>query len=265
MRLEHKVVPIVADPEAGVRCHVYLLDLYISKLPSEAVMKDLFYCRPLQLISDTDGTPWYCAVPVGRNMLNQMVSVMCEEAGISGKKTNHNLRVAGASTLFDAGVPERIIQGRTGHKSIEALRVYERVTDDQLCMVSKVLSGSVDKFDKVSNSAVTKANTKAEDKVTIPPSVEVDADIADVKPTLPPTNPAEGTSATNYYNCTVNMFQGQGPQSPPYYWQSRVPYQPSLVPYQPFPIYDQFAGDLPYNTQLYKQSGDLPEGKGEKT
>ena len=59
---------------------MYLLDLYISKLPSEAVMKYLFYCRPLQLISDTDGTPWYCAVPVGQNMFNQMVSVMCEEA-----------------------------------------------------------------------------------------------------------------------------------------------------------------------------------------
>ena len=90
MRLESKIVPIVADPEAGVRCHVYLLDLYISKLPSEAVMNDLFYCHPLQPISDTDGTPWYCAVPVGRIMLNQMVSVMCEEAGISGKKTNQS-------------------------------------------------------------------------------------------------------------------------------------------------------------------------------
>ena len=135
---------------------------------------------------------------------------------------------------------------------------YTRVTDDQLCMVSKVLSGSVDKFDKVSNSTVTKANTKAEDKVTIPPSVEVDTDIADVKPTIPlsPTNLAEGTFASNYYNCTVNMFQGQGPQSPPYYWQSRIPYQPpSLVPYQPFPIYDQFAGDLPYNTIDIRRHG----------
>lgn len=56
--------------------------------------------------------------------------------------------------MFDAGVPEQIIQGRTGHKSIEALQVYERVTDDQLCMVSKVLSGSVDEFDKDSNSTV---------------------------------------------------------------------------------------------------------------
>ena len=58
-----------------------------------------------------------------------MVSSVCEEAGVTGKKNNHSLRVAGTCALFDAGVPERIIQGRTGHRSLEALRMYERVTD----------------------------------------------------------------------------------------------------------------------------------------
>ncbi|XP_011403268.1 PREDICTED: uncharacterized protein KIAA1958-like [Amphimedon queenslandica] len=85
LRLEHKAVPVMADPEAGVRCHVYLLDLYIRKLPSEANMKDLFYCRLLQKTS-SELQPWYSAVPIGRNMLNQMVALMCETAGISGKK-----------------------------------------------------------------------------------------------------------------------------------------------------------------------------------
>ena len=40
----------------------------------------------------------------------KMVKNMCDEAGIVGNKSNHSLRVAGASSLFDAGVPERIIQ-----------------------------------------------------------------------------------------------------------------------------------------------------------
>ena len=54
-----------------------------------------------------------------------------ELAGITGVKTNHSLRVSGASAFFDAGVPERIIQGRTGHRCLESLRVYERVTNQQ--------------------------------------------------------------------------------------------------------------------------------------
>lgn len=146
MRLEHKSVTIVADPNAGTRCHVYLLNEYISKLPSEAVAKDLFYCRPLQSVVSDSSKQWYSAVPMGRNTLDKIVSVMCKEAGIKGTKSNHSLRVTGTSALFDAGVPEKIIQSRTGHKSLDALRVYERVTSDQEVQVSKISSGSVDKF-----------------------------------------------------------------------------------------------------------------------
>ena len=49
MRVEHKTVASFADPDAGSRCHVYQLDLHISKLPKEAIEKDIFYCRGLQL------------------------------------------------------------------------------------------------------------------------------------------------------------------------------------------------------------------------
>ena len=52
-----------------------------------------------------------------------MVQDMCSDAGIEGKKTNHSLRVNGASTLFEAGVPERVIQQRTGHRSLLSVNV----------------------------------------------------------------------------------------------------------------------------------------------
>jgi integrase len=41
---------------------------------------------------------------------------------ISGKSlTNHSLRATGATRLFEANVPEKLIQERTGHRSIDAL------------------------------------------------------------------------------------------------------------------------------------------------
>ena len=86
MRLEHKSVSTYANPEIGIRCHVYLLDLYISKLPPQAFEKDIFYCRPLPCAPVDGQMPWYSSVPIGRNQLSQMVSGMCEEAGIVGKK-----------------------------------------------------------------------------------------------------------------------------------------------------------------------------------
>ena len=52
---------------------------------------------------------------------------MCRQAGICGNKTNHSLRATGATQMYNSGVLEKIIQERTGHWSLEALRMYECV------------------------------------------------------------------------------------------------------------------------------------------
>ena len=72
-------------------------------------------------------------------MLSGMVKSMFAAAGISGQQTNHSLRATGASKMFAKGVPEMLVQGRTGHRSLEALRVHERPTTSQLKAVSSVL------------------------------------------------------------------------------------------------------------------------------
>ena len=57
---------------------------------------------------------------------------------IAEKKTNHSLRATGASALFTAGVPEKLIRDVTGHRS-SALQLYERPTAEQRQAVSRVL------------------------------------------------------------------------------------------------------------------------------
>ena len=46
LNVDNKVVPIYVCPAAGERCLVHLLDLYLSKLPSIAFEKDVFYRKP---------------------------------------------------------------------------------------------------------------------------------------------------------------------------------------------------------------------------
>ena len=41
--------------------------------------------------------------------------------------------------MFRANVPEKIIQKTTGHRSIEALRSYEHISEEQHRAVSKVM------------------------------------------------------------------------------------------------------------------------------
>ena len=114
--------------EARSRCLVYLLDAYLAKFPANALEMDTFYLRPR--LSYTSESPWHDRVPVGRNKLNPFLETMCREAGITEKKTNHSLRATGASALFNAGAPEKLIRDVTGHRS-NALQLYERPTLQQ--------------------------------------------------------------------------------------------------------------------------------------
>ena len=143
LSVPNKVVPVYSCPEAGERCAVYLLDLYLSKLSQEAFTNDIFYLRPLEKTPSDPNVPWYSAVPVGKNTLEKKLSCICEQAGIEGTITNHSLRATSATHMYISGVPEKVIQERIGHRSLEALRVYERSNSQQHEAASSVLmSGS---------------------------------------------------------------------------------------------------------------------------
>ena len=59
--------------------------------------------------------------------------------------TNHSLRATSATHMYRSGVPEKVIQERTGHRSLEALQIYER-SDSQHQAVSNILSSSSDNY-----------------------------------------------------------------------------------------------------------------------
>ena len=110
----------------------------MERLPDDAKLKDAFYFAPLQKFSSEKGEPWFSAVPVGKNTLDRIVKDSCEEAGVAGK-TNHSLRATGATRMYHKGITERAIQARTGHKSLDALRTYERVSTEQEKQMCHVL------------------------------------------------------------------------------------------------------------------------------
>ena len=63
-------VSVFQCPEAGNQCPVYVLDLYINKLPPEAITQDIFFFRPLERTPVDSTAPWYIASqPVGKNTL----------------------------------------------------------------------------------------------------------------------------------------------------------------------------------------------------
>ena len=65
-----------------------------------------------------------------------MVHDTCAEAGTTEKKTNHS----GASHMSSASVPEKLIKSRTGHRSLEALILNEKPSDEQQQAILNILT-----------------------------------------------------------------------------------------------------------------------------
>ena len=87
-------------------------DMYLLKIPPEMKPSDQFYLQPLPF-KPTGNKPWYWASPRPRKKLQQMVKQMFRDANIEGNFTNHSLRATCATQLFDAGVPEALVQKQT--------------------------------------------------------------------------------------------------------------------------------------------------------
>ena len=91
-----------------------------------------FYMQPMPQLPKLPSKPRYKVTPVGVNPLKGMMVKISGLAGLTGAYTNHSLRATSASHMFAAGVPEKIVAEFTGHKSVKALRQYERTTAPQL-------------------------------------------------------------------------------------------------------------------------------------
>ena len=75
--------------------------------------------------------PWYSCVPVGKNTLMTMMKKMALKGGINRKVTNHSLRAYSVSKLYKENIPENVIMDRSGHRSIDGVREYTRVSQEQ--------------------------------------------------------------------------------------------------------------------------------------
>lgn len=116
VNLPSRNVMIYRDNNSGPQCLYTLLTQYLKRLPSDnEKTSDIFYPKPLR---PHPTKPWFANVPVGKNKVNIMVKRMCEAAGLP-PRTNHSLRVTGATTLFSKNAPKKLVQEVTWHRGLE--------------------------------------------------------------------------------------------------------------------------------------------------
>ena len=138
---ENKVVHEYESANAE-KCPVRLLDKYISKLPPDAKKNNVFYLKPKANTPHDPMAPWFPNVPVGRNTLAGTMKTMALEGSLEKTVTNHSLRAYGVTKMFQCQVPEKLIMERSGHRSLQVLRQYERTTDSQEMKVCQILDST---------------------------------------------------------------------------------------------------------------------------
>ena len=152
--------PLEQNPE--INPDVYILDFYLSKLPVGALLNDTFYMCPLPAIPPAAHLPWFTKQRMGKNAIAGLMTKMCKDAGIVGPRTSHFLRVTAATSLYEKQVPEKLIQERTGHRSLGALRISERTSAHQQEAVSRLLVGSKRLFEEEMSAGGTNKRVKSE-------------------------------------------------------------------------------------------------------
>ena len=120
------------------RCLVKLLDCYLSKLPPNS---SYLYMRPLPAFPDDLSRPSYTKQRVGINSIKQFLPRICDACGLGRKYTNHSLRATAITRMFEGKIPEKVIADKSGHKSIQGLRCYERISVKQDQAAGELING----------------------------------------------------------------------------------------------------------------------------
>ena len=134
----------------------------------------------------------------GKEHLERKLAIICDRAGIQGTITNHSLRATSATHMYRSGVPEKVIQERTGHRSLEALRTYERSDSQQHQAVSNILSSSGNNYTEQRHRVACRHSSTTSMSFPMPQSNHFDR------------GKHTPISFGNMYGCTIN-FNGSAP------------------------------------------------------
>lgn len=189
-KVEPKTVTHFENKSNPSRCFIRHYKLYISKCPDNTA-NGSFFLRPLVRPKENQ---WFSCQAIGHNNLGSTVKRLCENAGISGNKTNHSLRASAATRLFHGKVSEQMIMKVTGHRSTDGVRSYKKVVRDQFRDISSVLQGSCESRDENTKMESTtpdkNTKTRSRDEIIVEDDYKAVTDTPELS-NPPPSQPQQ--------------------------------------------------------------------------
>ena len=151
-----------------IHCPVEAYKVYSSKRPRSMMDSDSpFYvaCRTVQL-HDPEKEIWFINQRVGQKKLGKMMKMMQTEGKLNPAKrlTNHSARKHLVQKLRDSDVAPTDIMQISGHKNIQSVMTYSKMSDKQHRLCSDILSNSttskIHKSQTVSSTTIMHNNDK---------------------------------------------------------------------------------------------------------
>ena len=128
----------------SLRCPVKTLENYLKHLHPK--LESLFQRPRLESAKFNPEIEevWFCQAPIGQSMLNNMMKIMSQNAGIEPHLTNHCVRATSVTVLSDSNIEARHIKSVTGHKSDQSIESYSvRPSFRQKENMSNILSSFI--------------------------------------------------------------------------------------------------------------------------
>jgi len=136
---KEKTSGIIPESPGSEYCPVQSFAKYISKLHPSC---DRLWQKPRDDFDDSDKT-WYYNAPIGEKTLGNFMTSLSKLCRLSQIYTNHSIRATGATILAKNNYCDAQIMAVTGHKSVAALSMYQRVENEDKIKMSKSLSDSI--------------------------------------------------------------------------------------------------------------------------
>lgn len=121
-----------------LRCPVALIRHYLSLLNAD---NPFLWQKPNASYGADPTSKWYCNSKIGENTMAKMMGRISTLCNLSRQYTNHCVR-ATAITVLGRSYQENDIRTLSGHKSVNALGIYKRTSNETMTSMSLTLHNS---------------------------------------------------------------------------------------------------------------------------
>lgn len=208
---EDESLAVMAEWPNNPRCPVLCLKKYLTKRDPRCTAlwqkpRDHFAGK----FSYSDEI-WFCNSPIGKNKLENLLSIMSKNAGLSTIYTPHCIRATSVTLLKAAGLDNQRVKSVTGHKSDKSIESYSsRPTFRQQVESSKIVSNFLTNKNNDIGVPALPAPVPSQDLCEVlkenlpcPPSVPLQQNCLQQDNSL--RNMPVALPSGNFYNCTFNF------------------------------------------------------------